>query len=269
MTAAADPPSADARVPASTTWSPGRAPSRAPAASAQDVVVGSADIAVRVAMRGARAAGFLVTPAYRVAVRPLPRRLRPAELARRVAERGARQRLSAQERAARILDELVPLVLDSVLRRIRLTELILGHVDLDEVVAAVDLDAPVARVDVAAVTSRVDLDALAGRLDIEKVLDRLDLTAVVLERVDLEALVAAVLDRLDLPAIAQDVIDAVDLPALVRDSTGTMASESVRGARAHAIAADERVTRAVERLRQRVRREQAGEPGLPTPGQPS
>jgi hypothetical protein len=168
-----------------------------------------------------------------------------------------------------LLDELVPLVLDNLLRRIRLTDVILGHVDLDQVVAAVDLEDPVARVDVEAVTNRVDLDALAQRLDLDKVLDRLDLTAVVLQRVDLDALVAAVLQRLDLPAIAQEVIDAVDLPALVRDSTGSMASESVRGARTHAIAADERVSRAVDRLRHRIRREQAGEPGMPTPGTPS
>lgn len=240
-----------------------------PSSRVPDVMVGSADVVLHVAARGARVAITLMTPAYRLAVRPLPSRLQPAELLRGAALRGAARRRSVQEQASRSLDELLPLVVENVLGRIALTELILGHVDLDEVVAAVDLDAPVARVDVEAVTNRVDLDALAGRLDVEKVLDRVDLTAVVLGRVDLDALVAAILERIDLVTLAQEVIDAVDLPALVRDSTGTMASDSVRGARTHAIAADEMVTRTVDRLRQRMRREHPADAGTPTPSSPS
>ncbi len=241
-------------------------PRSAPPARVQDVVVGSADIVVRIAARGARAAVSLAAPAYRVAVRPLPRTARPAELLRRAAARGERRRRATEELVARNLDELVPLMLDIVLRRVALTEVILENVDLDAVVGAVDLDAPAARLDLDAVTNRLDLDALAARLDVEKVLDQLDLTAVVLERVDLDALVTAVLDRIDLVTLAQEVIDAVDLPALVRDSTGTMASDSVRGARIHAIAADEMVTRAVERLRHRRRPDGAAGPGVSTPG---
>jgi hypothetical protein len=257
-------------VPATTAASP---PARRPLppAPVPDVVVGSAEVAVHVVTRTAhvaRVAMAVVAPVVGVAVRPLPRRLQPAELVRKAAARGAQRRLSAQDQAASLLDELVPLVLDSLLRRIRLTEVILDHVDLDQVVAAVDLEPAVARVDVEAVTNRVDLDALAQRLDVDKVIARLDLTALVLERVDLEAVVSAVLDRVDLPALAQEVIEAVDLPALVRDSTGTMASDSVRGARTQAIAADELVSRAVDRLRHRMRREHSEESDLPTPGPP-
>jgi hypothetical protein len=100
------------------------------------------------------------------------------------------------------------------------------------------------RVDLTAVVlERVDLDAV-----LDAVLDRIDLTAVVLERVDLDALVQAVLARIDLVALAEEVIDAVDLPEIIRESTGSMASETVRGARMQGIAADEAVGRAVDRL---------------------
>lgn len=94
----------------------------------------------------------------------------------------------------------------------------------------------------------------SGRADVlvpvvvDTVLDRLDLTAVVLERVDLDAVVTAVLAQVDLIAIAEEVIDGVDLPEIIRESTGSMASDTVRGARMQGISADEAVGRAVDRL---------------------
>ena len=51
------------------------------------------------------------------------------------------------------------------------------------------------------------------------------------ERVDLETVVTTVLDQTDLVAIAEEVIDGVDLPEIIRESTGSMASDTVRGAR--------------------------------------
>jgi hypothetical protein len=103
-------------------------------------------------------------------------------------------------------------------------------------------------VDLDAVASRLDVDAVAQRLDVEAVLNRLDLTQVVLQRVDLDLLVREVLDHLDLAALAAEVIDAVDLPEIIRDSTGSMASETVMGARMQGIAADETVARVRDRL---------------------
>jgi hypothetical protein len=94
----------------------------------------------------------------------------------------------------------------------------------------VDVDGVARRLDVAAVVDRVDVDAVASRLDVE-----------------------AVVRRLDLAGLAAEVIDAVDLPELIRESTGSMASETVRGARMQGIAADDAVARAVDRLRVRGR----------------
>lgn len=157
------------------------------------------------------------------------------------------------------LDAVIDRVdIDAVLDKVDLTLVVLDRVDLDAVIARVDLDA---------VLDRVDLDAVVDRVDIDAVLDKLDLTSVVLQRVDLDVLIQAVLERMDLVGLAAEVIDGVDLPEIIRESTGSMASETVRGARMQGIVADEAVGRAVDRflLRRRQRSTQA-----PTaPGEPS
>ena len=104
------------------------------------------------------------------------------------------------------------------------------------------------RVDIDTIAQRLDLDAVAARLDVEGVLDRLDLTALVLTRVDLHRVMDAVLAELDLVALAQEVIDAVDLPEIIRESSGAMASDTVRGARVRGIAADDALGRVMHHL---------------------
>ncbi|HEU5039116.1 MAG TPA: hypothetical protein VFT70_19065 [Nocardioides sp.] len=163
-------------------------------------------------------------------------------------ERGARPFLRAGRswrlRVVREVDHLLPLLVDLAVRR---------YVDLDGLVATVDLDAAAERLDVEAVIARVDLDAIAARIDVEAILDRLDLTATVLERVDLEAVVDGVLARIDLAALVEEVLDEVDLPEIIRESTGTMASDTVRNVRMQGVTADEAVTRVVDRLLMRHR----------------
>jgi hypothetical protein len=195
---------------------------------------------------------------------------------------------------AAVLDRVVPLLVEQVVRRVALTTLVTRYVDLDRVVAAVDLDAAamrldidavvgradvdavvrrvdleavLARVDVDAIVARVDVDEVVQRVDVDAVLDRVDLTTVVLERLDLDVVLQAVLDRLDLAALTADVMEAVDLPEIIRSSTGSVASETVRGARMQGIAADE----AISRLRNRLRSRRAEPParGLPAQGAPS
>src|SRR4051794_8464163 len=137
---------------------------------------------------------------------------------------------------------------DAVAARLDL-EAVLSRVDLDAVVARVDPDLVVLRVDVDAVASRVDLGALVARIDPDAVAKRLDVDAVV-SQVDLEAIVA----RLDLPRIALEVIAAIDLAEIVRQSTGSAASEVIRGIRAESVQADDAVARTVDRLLRRQRR---------------
>ena len=186
-----------------------------------------------------------------------------------------------------ILDLLVPSVADAVLSRMDLTAVVTEHVDLDAVVREVDIDAVIDRIDITAlvrervdldaIVTGVDIDAVAARLDIDAVIGRMDLTALVRERVDLDALVRevdldavaarldvdavaarldidAVIDRIDLVGLAQEVMDALDLPAIIRASSASVASESVQDVRLQTIAADEVVSRVMDRLLLRGRR---------------
>lgn len=142
-----------------------------------------------------------------------------------------------------------------VLDRMDLTDVVLSRVDLQRVVREVltrldeaTLAKVLVLVDVDAVAARLDVDAVAGRLNVEAVLDRLNLTSTVLERVDLGVVVDAALAKVDLIGLAEQVIEGVNLPEIIRESTGSMASDTVRGARMQGIEADEAVGRAVDRL---------------------
>jgi hypothetical protein len=224
-----------------------------------DLAVAVSATALGAAVVGTRRAASAVDPLARALLRPrlLPEQLHAGRWLAATSRRGQARRDAVLAEVSRQLDVLVPELLTEVLRRVDLTDLLLRHVDLDRVVAAVDLDGAVRRVDVAAVVDRVDvvavvdrvdLDAVAQRLDLDAVLSRLDLTAIVLERVDLDAVIQAVLARLDLVGLAEEVIEGVDLPEIIRESTGSMASDTVQGVRMQAIGADEAVGRAVDRF---------------------
>ncbi|HQR27826.1 MAG TPA: hypothetical protein PLP61_12380, partial [Nocardioides sp.] len=228
-------------------------------------------------------------PVTRVAWRPplVPARLQPATLVGQVAALGRVQRAVAVRRLGELLDLWAPLLAEEVVRRLDLTDLVRRHVRLDEVVASVDLDAAVARVDLEAVVDRLDLDGIVAtvdldgavaRVDLDAILGRLDLDAIVatvnipaiVDRLDLDAVVAtvdldgavarvdldAIIARIDLAGLAQEVIDEIDLPAIIRESTGSMASETVRGVRMTSISADDAISRVVDRYRLRRSRVQ-------------
>jgi len=56
---------------------------------------------------------------------------------------------------------------------------------------------------------------------------------------------------LDLVAITNRIMDEIDLPEIIRQSTGSVASETLRGVRMQAISADDAVARLGERFRLR------------------
>jgi hypothetical protein len=226
---------------------------------------------------------------------------RVAGVATGAAHRADRGRRDLERRLRGLLDTVVPVVVEEVVRRVDLTTLIARHVDVDRIVSQVDLDRAVAGLDVDAVVrrvdveaildrfdltrmviervdldqvvnavdldevvQRVDIDAIVRRLDLDLVLDRLDVDAVVARvdidgvagRLDLDRLVAgidldALIDRIDLVTRAEALMAELDLPELIRESTGSMASDTVRGVRMQGIAGDEALTRVVDRLRLR------------------
>jgi hypothetical protein len=88
---------------------------------------------------------------------------------------------------------------------------------------------------------------------VDRALARLDLAAIVTRYVDLDEVVGSVdldaaINRVDLVAVVEEVLAAIDLPAIIRDSTGSITSETVRGARMTGISADDAISRRLERL---------------------
>lgn len=93
------------------------------------------------------------------------------------------------------------------------------------------------------------LNEVVATVDLDKAVEQVDLDAVLL-RLDLDRLLA----RLDLADLAEGVIAEVDLAEIIRQSTGSVASDTVRGVRMQSIAGDEAVGRAVGRIRLRLGR---------------
>lgn len=116
-----------------------------------------------------------------------------------------------------------------------------------------------------------DIDRVIGVLIpavVDRVLRQVDLTAVMKRHVDLDALVAdvdmaAVIKKIDLAGLVEQLLDAIDLPEIIRESTGSMASETVREVRLRTITADEAVARIADKVLLRLRRGQARIPGGP------
>lgn len=242
-----------------------------------DVALGAGVVVARplVGAAGALAASFgpLVRDTVAIVARPplVPAAWTPAALAERLAATGRTVRVAgaadAEVAGGQALDALVPVVLERVLDRVDLTNLVLQRVELGRLVEAV-LD----RMDLTdVVLSRVDLDPI-----VDKALEGMDLTDVVLTRVDLDRIITAALDgmdlnelvrtRVDLAGIAEEVIDDVDLPEIIRDSTAGVASVVVDGTRLRAVQGDELVNRLVDRilLRRKARRTAAPEGSLDT-----
>ncbi len=260
---------------------------------ALDVALGVAGVTVGAAVVAVRTVHRVTAPVTRVLWRPplVPARFHPATVFADLARTGGADREALTRQVDGLLDGWVPVIVAMILERIDLTRLVEENVDLDQIVSTVDLDAAVARVDLDAAVRRVDLDAAVELVDVEAVIERVDLDAIVatvdldaavarvdiasvIGRVDLDAIVAtvdldaavarvdldAVIDRIDVIGIVEEVLDVIDLPAIIRDSTGSMASETVRGARMTSVTADDAISRAVDRALFRRRHPKRSEP---------
>ena len=264
-----------------TSGRPVAAPQLGPEARlALDVALGVAGVTVGAAVVAVRTVHRVTAPVTRVLWRPplVPTRFHPATVFAELARSGSIDREELTRQVEDLLDGWVPVIVALVVERLDLTQLVEENVDLDRIVSTVDLDAAVAgvdldaavrRVDLDAIVATVDLDAAVERVDIASIIDRVDIDAVVatvdldaaVRRVDLDGIVAtvdldkavarvdldAVIDRIDIVGIIEEVLDVIDLPAIIRDSTGSMASETVRGVRMTGISADDALSRVVDR----------------------
>jgi len=187
---------------------------------------------------------------------------------RSLVRQGAVRRELVVHEVAEALDRLVPLVAVAVLRRLDLAQLVEDHVDVERIVQQVDLDEVAQRLDVDAVAGRLDLDAVVARVDLDAIARRLDLNGL-METVDLDAVAArldvdAVIDRVDLIELARTVVAGIDLPEIIRDSTGAVASDTMREVRMQGISGDDAVARVVDRLLLRHHRRDGGRPASGT-----
>ena len=56
------------------------------------------------------------------------------------------------------------------------------------------------------------------------------------------------MEQVDLVGVAEYVVAEIDLPEIIRASTGSVASEAVRGLRMQGVDADQAVARVVDRM---------------------
>jgi hypothetical protein len=162
-----------------------------------DAALGLMALAGHVSSRAARRLAPVARPVVRFAVRPpfVPYHLQPPQVTAALRTRGGRARDDLASAAGSVLDRLVPLVLDQVLRRVDVTEV---------------------------VVTRVDLGAIAARLDVQAVLERLDLAGIATQ----------VIDAVDLPEVIRGSSGAMAsetvLGARMRGIAGDQAIGRVR-----------------------------------------
>jgi hypothetical protein len=230
---------------------------RAMADRRQQVPLAVLDLTVGAGAAGMRSLARWAGAANRLAGQPARAAWRAGQAASRRVPAGSAIRLQGLDRlrssghALRNRAQLATLeqvhtlvrgLVEGVLDQLDLTDLVVRRVDLDRVADGLDVDAVVARVDLDAAVARVDLDAAVARVDLDAAVARVDLDAVA--------------DRLDLIRLAEYVVDGIDLPKIIRESTGSVASEGLRGVRMQSIEADQALAQLIDRvlLRRRPRR---------------
>lgn len=120
--------------------------------------------------------------------------------------------------------------------------------------ATLDATVPVVA---SAIVDRIDLKPI-----VERAISELDLTEVVLQNVDLDAIVAhadlePIIDRLPLTDLAQYVVDSIDLPAIIRSSTGGIAVDALSATRITSMTADAILGRITDAILLKRRRDTA------------
>ena len=224
-----------------------------------DVAISAGLSAAGMVARSATTAYRLVQPFATLVLQPpvLPERYWPQRGIDRMADRGERARRQGVRQAWALLDDIVPFVVDAILDRIDLTQIVIDRVKVMRIVDEVDIAGIVVHLDFDSIIESVPIDHILELVDINGVVARVNLDQI-MARVDVNAVVStvdiqAIISRVDLGSIATQVIDEIDLPEIIWESSSGMASESVVGVRMQGRAADERINRIVDRVLRRRR----------------
>jgi hypothetical protein len=222
-----------------------------------DAAVAVGLIATEVAARSVTIGFELVRPFASLILRPpvLPERYWPQRGLDQLADRGGRTRRQAVRQAWALLDQIVPFVVDAILDRIDLTQIVIDRVKVMRIVDEVDIAAIAGHLDFDSIIESVPIDHILELVDIDGIVARVNLDQI-MARVDVNAIVStvdiqAIISRVDLGSIANQVIDEIDLPEIIWESSSGMASETVVGVRMQGRAADERINRIVDRVLRR------------------
>ena len=165
-----------------------------------------------------------------------------------VARWSARADIEEARRRAVTIDffsRLVPAVADAILERVDVGAVV-RRVPLADIIAAIDIDELLDQVDMNAILAHVDVDALLERIDVDGIVARVD--------------ISAMLDRVDMTSIVGEVLDEVDIGGIVRESTGSITSDAVDGARLTAMRLDGFVGRVADKVLLRRTSDRAGLP---------
>ena len=273
-----------------------------PVDTALDALLGlayaSAQTGLRVADATARFTAPFTSTAMHLVLQPplVPSQLRLGTQINAFSRRWRAQRTDLVRSALRSGSLASPIIVDTAVRALNINQLITSVIDqidmdslalelldrikvdplVEQVVAQVDIVEAVGRVMEALPTDQLVAEVLT-HLDMESLissaLEQVNLTEIVVERVDLATIVNAALDRMDLtsivlnrvdlPLVANTVIDEIDLAGTIRESSGSVATEMVRGARMSSVDADRAVARLVDRFTLRRRNRNLDAPGEP------
>jgi hypothetical protein len=156
-----------------------------------------------------------------------------------------------EEAARAFVRDLAPRIATAVLTEIDL-KTIIAAMPMDDIISELDINGIVAHVDINGIVSQVDIDGIISQVDIDGIVGRVDLDAL-MTRIDIDALmtrvdVGSLLERVDMAPIVTDVLDTVDIGSLVRDSTGSVTTELIDGARISAVRLDLLVNRIVDKI---------------------
>lgn len=271
-----------------------------PVDTALDAVLGMAFAGAQTGLRAADATIRLTAPVTSTALNlvlepPLvPNQLRLGTQINAFSRRWRAQRTDLVRSALRSGQLASPILVESAVRVLNINQLITSVIDqldmdalalelldrikvdplVEQLVAKVDIVEAVGRVMEALPTDQLVAEVLS-HLDMESLisaaLEQIDLTGIVVERVDLATIVNAALDRIDitsivmnrvdLPLIANTVIDEIDLAGTIRESSGSVATEMVHGARISSVDADRAVARLVDRFTFRRKNRSLDTPG--------
>ena len=88
---------------------------------------------------------------------------------------------------------------------------------------------------------------------VNAVMDRIDLTQLVVDHVDIDAIVARanldpIIDRLPLINLAEYIVSEIDLPKIIRESSGGIATDAMNAVRMQSVGIDDLISKVADSI---------------------